>query len=475
MAIINILPEGSAGIYTPYGGCKLFLESRDWQVIIYGGTGSGKTTSGCYKMLMLCLKYPGCKFLFTRKSYRALVKSGVETFQRVVHEAGHSIGKKTHQIRRHGDKEPTEFTFPYARRTDDDGKVYEGESRILLASLDRVKDELGSEYDYVYVNQPEQCTEEDWQYLASRADGRYDHAPFPQIYGDPNPEHAHHWIKKYGYELEAGQTPDDGRWRLIKSTYRDNPILWNHKLDCFTPKGEERIARLRNSMSPVMVKRLIESEWASFEGLVYGEVWNREDHTISLDRWVKDYPLTDEWPRYWAIDWGYDHPFVCSMWAKHPEKELYIRYKLIYMSERTVLEHAQTIINMTAGEPKPKLIVADRNPGETILLSQAIGMHIVTAKKGPDSIKARVNVVTDMLKNKQLLFMDDALVEEDPRMVAAKRPTCFEEEVVNLRRKQTGLTPGELPIEGDDHEENAIGYLFAHIKASQRTIPFIWE
>jgi hypothetical protein len=484
MPKITTVPKGTKGAFNVYGGCEEFLYSKDHQVFLYGGAGSGKTTAGTLKMAMLCIKYPGVKFLFTRKSYRSLVKSGVETFERVIKELGLSIGKRPDQIRRHGDAEPREFTFPHMRNTVD-GKVYEGRSRIVLASLDRVYDEMGAEYDFIYVNQPEQITEQDWQFLATRANGRRGASPYPQLFGDPNPDHERHWIKLGGYQLIDGRKVGDGdRWRLIKSTYHDNPVIWDPKADAvcpftgkpgaFTKTGAEQIGRLQQSLNPVMVKRMIDAEWASFEGLVYGDVWDRTQHLWSKEKFDKIYGgIQDHWKRYWAVDFGYDQPFVCSMFAKHPDQELYVRYKLIYMSQKTVVEHAQTIRNHTIGDPLPVLIVADRNQGEINILQQELGLNIVPASKGQGSIQTRTDVIAEMLKKNQLLFLDDSVVEEDKRLVALKKPIGFENEVYNLRWDDATKRP-EARIDGQDDEENAIGYLFSHIKAHERRIKFTW-
>lgn len=474
MAVINTKPEGTKGAFTPYGGCKEFMVSRDPQVILYGGTGSGKTTTLCWKILTLSLLYPGAKTLITRNSYVALVKSGIETLERVFREAGFNVSKhnRGNSIYRLGESKPTEYRLPFARRVDKDGTVYEGESRILVSSLSNAKDELGAEYDYVYVNQPELISEDDWQFLATRCNGRRGHVPYPQLMGDPNPEHEQHWIKLGGYELIDGKKVGSGdRWRLIKSTYHDNPTIWDHKLNCFTKAGEEMIARLEQSLNPVMTKRLLLAEWCSYEGLAYGEVWNRMNHVIDA-RELAEYNIDDRWERYWAFDFGYDDPFVFSLWCKHPEQDLYIRTKLIYMTNRTILEHVEAIKDATIGEPRPKLAIADRNPESISILSQALGINIISAKKGAGSRKTKVNVLSDMLKKNQLKFFDDALIETDGRLLAKKKPIGFENEVNNIRWKPGSIN--EDLLDGDDHEHDAIGYLFTHIQAERRVIPFLW-
>jgi phage terminase large subunit len=472
MSNINVKEIGAKGAYTPYGGCLEFMTCKEHQVFIYGSTGSGKTTAGCHKMMLLCTKYPGVKFLFTRKSYRALVKSGVETFERVLREHGWRISNKPgpNTVQKMGEAEPREYRFPHAKRVDENGRVYEGVSRVVLSSIDRVYDEMGSEYDYIYVNQPEEAEEDDWQFLATRANGRRGIAPYPQLFGDPNPKHEKHWIKLGGYEIINGNQVGDGtRWRLIKSKYTDNPMIWDQKLNCPTKSGEEQLTRLKQSLNSVMTARLIEGEWCSFEGIVFGEVWDKTRHV----RPASEFDITDRWERYWGIDFGFTDPFVCLMFAKHPDKNLYVCYRTIYRTNRTINEHVETIKNATLGEPKPRLIVADRNPESISILTQALGYNVISAKKGAGSLKTGINVLTDMLKNDELVFLQDSLFEEDPVLRDDKRPVGFEEEVDNYRWDTDKL--GEVPIGGDEHAIDAARYLFTHIKANQRVVPFIWS
>lgn len=443
------------------------------------------TYISCVLMMMRCMMFPGCKYLFTRSSYTALVKSGVETFEKVLAQAGWTIGRKPGQIRKIGESKPTEYIFPYARRVgkdlDGNPRVYEGKSRIILGSLDNARNELGAEYDFVYVNQPEQSEQEDWEFVGSRADGRHDKAPFPQIHGDPNPEGPSHWIKQGGYELEAGEQRTEGtKWRIIKSTYHDNPIIWDVNAPgvcewsgmpgAFTKEGEKQVQRRLESMSPVMQRRLIFSEWAAFDGLVFDQVWDRHRHVIRTKELYDKYPNWQEWDSYWAIDFGMDEPFVWMEFKKHPEQDLYINTKYICMSQRTIVDHAKQIRDLTVGQKPPVLVVADRNPESILFLQQHLGYNVVSAKKGAGSRKTKINVLTDMLKNDQILFYEDALVEEDPRLKEKRLPIGFGAEAEQLQWKEGK----DEPKDGNDHCIDAAGYLFTHIKAGKMVVPFIW-
>lgn len=502
MTKIITKPKGTKGVLSFYGGCEEFLRSKDHQVFLYGGTGAGKTVAVCEKLFLLHLLYPGSKSLVTRNSYVALVKSALATFEKVVRLSGWDIGKKNggpKVIYRIGESKPTEYRFPYAKRVMEDGTVFEGESRMLISSLSNAKDELGAEYDYIYLNQPELSSEDDWQFLVTRATGRCATAPYPLLFGDPNPESESHWIKKGGYYIDSdgtlttangeiykadeytinlqdntfynleGKEIKGVRWRMIKSIYTDNPSIWNHKLECFTPDGEKMMANLTRSLSPVMVERLINGEWCSYEGLVFADAWDRQQHV----RPRAEFNITDDWKRYWCFDFGFEDPFTFHIFAKNPEKEQYVCTKYICKSHKTINEHAEQIKNITIGEPRPSLIVADRNPESISILEQELGMNIISAKKGSGSIKAGINVLIDMLKNKELIFLEDALVEEDMFLRNKKEPIGFPEEVESYRWDINKTE--EIPIGGQDHCIDPIRYLFTHIKANNRTIPFIWK
>ena len=502
MPNITTKPKGTKGVFSIYGGCEEFMRAKDHQTFLFGGAGSGKTTAECLKLFLLCVKYPGVKALVTRNSYVALVKSALDTFERVARQCGYEIGKKNagpNVIYRLGESKPTAYLFPYSKYTDPDGRVYEGQSKIVISSLSNAKDELGAEYDYVYVNQPELISESDWEFLITRANGRRGHAPYPLLFGDPNPEHERHWIKVGGYTIDEDETLTnatgqtylkdeyyrqagkfytvaddkeikDAKWRLIKSTYRDNPTIWDDKLGCFTANGEEMIGRLEASLSPVMARRLLDAEWCSFEGLVFGEVLDRNRHLRPRKEYINR--INDNWDRYWCFDFGYDDAFTFHIFAKNPDKEEYVCYKYICHTGRTINEHAEQIRDITIGEPRPKLIVADRNPESIAILESELRMNILSAKKGPGSIKAGCNVLIDMLKNDELIFLEDSIVEEDPKMRSKKQPIGFIEEAENYRWDLTKTD--EVPIGGQDHCIDAVRYLMTFIKASQKTIPFVW-
>jgi hypothetical protein len=110
---------------------------------------------------------------------------------------------------------------------------------------------------------------------------------------------------------------------MIESRHEDNPTVTESYLETL------------QALTGVRYQRLYLGKWVAAEGIVYEE-WDRKLHM--LDR----FEIPRNWPRYWAIDFGFTNPFVWQAWATDPDGRL-IRYKEIYMSQRLVEDQARLI------------------------------------------------------------------------------------------------------------------------------------
>src|SRR5205814_10089070 len=138
--------------------------------------------------------------------------------------------------------------------------------------------------------------------------------------------------------------------KLLPSRHEDNPELWDGT--GWTVRGVQYIAAL-DALTGHRKERLRFGRWAAAEGLVYPE-WDTAVHVIPR------FPIPDAWPRYWAVDFGYTNPFAWSAWAEDPDGRLY-RYHEIYHTQRIVADHAQQILAVTRGEPKPRAAICDHD------------------------------------------------------------------------------------------------------------------
>src|SRR5690606_20953097 len=166
-------------------------------------------------------------------------------------------------------------------------------------------------------------------------------------------------------------------------------------------------------------QRLLYGKWVQAEGVVYEE-FSRSDHVIP----------SFEIPRHWRIirvvDFGFVHPFVCQWWAIDPDGVMFM-YREIYMTGRTVREHA-SIINLLSKFPV-EATICDHDAEDRKTLEENGIPNIAAYKdvsRGIDAVKERLKE-NPKLKNKRfsrrIYFFDNALWEVDTTLVEQHRPS----------------------------------------------------
>ena len=215
-----------------HGGNRIAYESKEEELVLSGGYQTGKTVALLKKIDDLCTEYPNLNILITRKYLQNLKISILLTFENIVlpvtPEHSRSIVKKFSKA---------SGTIIYK---------YPNGSKILVCSLNRIPpSEL---FDFIYVNQCEEITENNWEYLKSRLNTRDGKLPFVQICGDANPadpkpeeDRDDHWI------IERGNS---NTLTLIHSQLKDNPTIYDQTKKLFTVLGEksrEHLEQLRGT------------------------------------------------------------------------------------------------------------------------------------------------------------------------------------------------------------------------------------
>src|ERR1019366_1808879 len=112
---------------------------------------------------------------------------------------------------------------------------------------------------------------------------------------------------------------------FLESRHTDNPVYWDDKLNDWTQKGAIYIATL-DRLFGVLKQRLRYGKWASAEGAVYEASWDRATHIIPrffADTDLHKDQVPKDWPRYWAVDFGYKNPFTWAAWAQDPDGRMY--------------------------------------------------------------------------------------------------------------------------------------------------------
>lgn len=274
----------SPGGYTPYGGNREFFYAHDPEVIVEGPAETGKTLAACWRVHLSCLKYPGSQWAIVRKVQSSLYGSVLQTYERVIKGA---------PVDPYGGNKPEAY-------------IYTNGSKVWVGGMDNPDKVLSSERDGIYVNQAEGLTLNDWETLGTRATGRGAVMPYTILMGDCNPGGSRHWIRE---RARAGSL------RLIRTTHKDNPTLYDPKTGEITPQGKRTMDTLSN-LSGVRRKRLFEGVWATAEGAVY-DMFDPAVHVKVRDR--------DEFQRwYLAMDEGYTNPAVILLVGEDGDGRLHI-------------------------------------------------------------------------------------------------------------------------------------------------------
>jgi phage terminase large subunit len=270
--------------YRPYGGNLDFMYSKDHEVVVSGPAETGKTMAACWKIHLLACKFPGLNGAIVRKTQTSVYGSVLQTFERVIEGA---------PVVPYGGEKPEKYNYA-------NGSV------IWVGGMDKADKVLSSERDFVYVNQAEELEVDDWEKLATRTTGRAAVMPYTQLMGDCNPGGSRHWLR---------QRAADGKLRMIPTTHRDNPTLYNPVTGEITNQGQRTIATL-DGLTGVRRKRLFEGIWATAEGAVY-DMFDPSIH-------VKTRPADEMRSWYLALDEGYTNPAVILLVGEDGDGRLHI-------------------------------------------------------------------------------------------------------------------------------------------------------
>lgn len=396
------------------------ITDHEW--LLTGPAETGKTWAWCWRLDSLLRATPRAHAAIVRRVRADMVGSVIRTWERVAGIRGMPDV--------FGGKDPRWYD-------------YSNGSRVEVAGLDRDSKTLSAEFDWLAVNQAEELTEENWSLLASRTTGRGAVTPHPMLFGDCNPGPASHWI--------LSRAP----LRRLESFHRDNPTLFAAD-GTPTPQWTERTLPTLEALVGVRRDRLLLGKWVSAEGTVYD--FQRGVHLVPR------FEIPKSWRRIRAIDFGYTHPFVCQWWAIDEDGRMYL-YRELYHTRRIVQDHARQIIAESDGEDIEET-VADHDAEDRATL-HAAGIVTSPAQKsvspGIQAVQRRLRTAGD--GRPRLFVLEGSLVERDPELAAAHRPTCTAEEfeVYAWQRGRDGAVSREEPAKVYDHGMDAMRYAVAYV------------
>lgn len=247
--------------------------NEDFNVILYGGAGSGKSVFAATKVVVRLLEEPGHRALLLRQTGRSIRESSYREIENAVIRMGLS----------------ELFTF---YKSTCEIECYNG-SKILSAGLDDPeKLKSISEIDSVWIEEATEISADAYDQVALRL-----RSPdcYNQIILTFNPISAMHWIKARWIgdtSIPVGKviaSPLDDTARILKTTYHHNRFI-----DPVYGQTLERMA----TANPSYYKIYVLAEWGDLRGLIY-----QQPEIVKDADWPSEF---DE--RFYGIDFGFVNP-----------------------------------------------------------------------------------------------------------------------------------------------------------------------
>lgn len=384
-------------------------------LLLTGAAGGGKSNLAAQKVHAYLLRYPNATGLMMRKTRQSMINSTVLYFEKSVLLPADGV---RHVRSKNRFEYPNGSILAYGGMADE-------EQKEQIRSIGQA-----GGVDIAWMEEANRFTEDDYQELLGRMRGHA--ATWQQVILTTNPDAPTHWIKQ--------RLIDGGEAAVYYSAATDN----RHNPATY-------LATL-GKLTGVAKARLVDGQWVQAEGVVYEEY----DDAV---HYIEPFPIPQEWRRIRSIDFGYTNPFVCQWWAIDPDERMYL-YRELYMTGRTVADHAQRIKQLSAGETYAATI-CDHDAEDRATLMQN-GIPNAPADKrlsvGIEHVKERLKIAGD--GKPRIFFVRGALVERDESLVAAKRPCSTVQEITGYvwPKGIDGKAIKETPVDLDNHGMDAMRY-----------------
>lgn len=411
--------------YRLHGGNLAAYNCRESQFILSGPSETGKTIALLQLAHRLALTYPGAQGAIVRKVYETLTPTVLQTLERKIY--GEKIDERNFKngIVAYGGEKPQWFQYPNG-------------SRVWVGGIDKPGKTLSAERDFVYVNQAEELTLEDWQTLSTRTTGRAGTIAPGLLFGDCNPRGQQHWIQT---ESRAG------RLTVFHSNHKDNPALYDSGVDEWTEQGTRTIERL-SRLTGHTHARLFLGQWVSPEGLVYA---NFTDDNLTAEEPDSELPIEI------AFDDGYVDPRAILFIQRTPTRilifdEMYHSYHLESVCIGEMLEKCGQRFGWVDEEktqPAKLPEIAIGSP-EAKTMQVLLRRANVPCRFRPHKIVDRINHVRSLVY--------DGNGYRAMQVNRRCRNLIYELTEGYQYPPQGSRQDGETPLDRDNHAVDALGY-----------------
>jgi phage terminase large subunit len=310
----NALKMRHTGVFTK--NYKAFHDDNIRFIINQGGSRSSKTYSICQLILWYALTHKNKRISVARKTGPALFASVYRDFISILQEL------EIYDYIKHN-KSAGSFSFPNG-------------CTVQFFSIDDQQKLRGRKHDFVFLNEANEITREEFTQINMRTSGK--------IILDWNPSDPWSWV----IELQK-----DPKAVLIHSTYKDNPFL------------EDEIVR--------EIENLINTDETYYQIYALGIVPTGKENVFPTLHYTE---FPEDLQFVYGADWGFNDPTTIMKVAQKDGK-LYIKEELYesYLTPEDIIERMNAL-----GIRKDIEIVADHRPDIIQSLNNA-GWYVTKAKK----------------------------------------------------------------------------------------------
>ena len=267
-----------------FRGSNLAIQSyRGSEFMLAGPSETGKTWAALWLLDSLLRETPKAQASLLRKIAADIGPTVLVTYKRV-------IERSRSGALAFGGEKPEWYDYPNG-------------ARLYIGGMDRPGKSLSGERDFIYVNQAEELTLNDWEVLSTRATGRGAVTETAMLFGDCNPGPEDHWILKRGL------------LKVFYSQHRDNPSLFDEDGN-LTAQGVKTMTKL-DALTGIRRARLRDGKWVGAEGLFFEE-WDEELHTC------EPFDIPEDWPVWGALDDGFAHPLAYGLLTEDNDGCIYL-------------------------------------------------------------------------------------------------------------------------------------------------------
>jgi phage terminase large subunit len=282
--------------YSPFPKQQRFHRSPAKYRLFGGAAGPGKSKALLMEAVLQAHEHAGANTLLLRRTFPELEQSLLHYFRRDIPKELYRTFNDSKHVVEWWNGSTTRFGYCHS-----ENDVYQYQ---------------GGEFLFIGIDELTLFTLRQWQFLTSRnrcptADA------FPCMAGATNPGNiGHAWVKSLWVDgkpaagMEAAEEYDPADYEFIAARVDDNPIY----------AADENYLKTLRSLPSHLRRAFLDGDWDVFAGQ-YFDKFDFARHVVRPE----EINWKEWWPRWIALDWGFEHPAAVYWHAAIPSQSAVVR------------------------------------------------------------------------------------------------------------------------------------------------------